>query len=94
MVLVVTVMAMIQAWTTKAQQFNVVHKYAHLEGSPANSGGQGASPEYAALLQAHDRRRLAAVADFPLRGDDDPSSIGYVFAMHPLSGTCATLSCV
>jgi len=76
--LVVTVIAMTQAWTAMAQQFSVVHRYAHMEGSPANNAGRGASPEYAAVLRAHDRRRLAAVADFPLRGDSDPSSVGYV----------------
>lgn len=76
--LVVSLLTVMQAWTSTAQQFNVVHNYAHLQGSPANNRGRGASSEYAALLRAHDRRRLAAVADFPVRGDDDPYSIGYV----------------
>jgi hypothetical protein len=77
--LVVSLLTVMQAWTSTAQQFNVVHNYAHLQGSPANNRGRGASSEYAALLRAHDRRRLAAVADFPVRGDDDPTSIGLYF---------------
>lgn len=68
-----------------AQQFDLVHNYAHHEGSPANSWGRGASPEYSALLKAHDRRRLAGVvADFPLSGDADPTSVGYVFHRRAL----------
>lgn len=79
MALVVVVVMAMGGVMVDAQQFDVVHNYAHHEGSPANSGGQGASQEYAALLKEHDRRRLASVADFPLRGDDDPTSIGYAF---------------
>jgi hypothetical protein len=78
--LVVVAMAMAMAMAivvVDAQQFSVVHNYVHHEGSPANTGGRGVSSEYSALLKAHDRRRLAVVADFPLRGDDDPTSIGY-----------------
>lgn len=59
----------------EAQQFSVVHKYAHLDGSPATSQGQAASPEYSATLREHDRRRLAVV-NFPLRGDSNVYSIG------------------
>jgi hypothetical protein len=55
----------------QAQQFSLVHRYAHLEGSPANSQGRGASQEYSTLLKAHDRRRLAAF--FALNGSSDPS---------------------
>ncbi|KAG0571210.1 hypothetical protein M758_6G210100 [Ceratodon purpureus] len=82
-VVVVLLMAM-GSMMVGAQQFDVVHNYAHHEGSPANSGGQGASQEYSALLKEHDRRRLASVADFPLRGDDDPTSIGLYFTQITL----------
>jgi len=68
-VLVVTVM-LVAPWTAEALQFSVVHKYAHLEGSPINRGNKGVTPEYFAMLQAHHRRRrLIAAIDFPLQGD-------------------------
>lgn len=52
----------------EAQQFGLTRKYAHLEGSSAKSGGKGISPDHFETLKAHDRRRLAAVLDFPLNG--------------------------
>ena len=76
MAVVVTVMALklTPVLVVEAQQFSLVHRYAQLAGSPANSRGQGASPEYAAMLSAHDRRRLAVI-DFPLGGNYLP--VGY-----------------
>lgn len=71
-ILALVVMLMMLTVTVQAQQFSLVHRYAHLEGSPANSPGQGASPEYSALLKAHHRRRLAAVS-YPLGGSGDVS---------------------
>jgi hypothetical protein len=52
----------------QAQQFGVIHKYAHLEGSRANSLDEGRSRDYFETLKAHDRRRLATVLDLPLNG--------------------------
>lgn len=59
----------------EAVQFDVVHKYAHLAGSPLNNiwGRRGVSWEYFATLQAHhrNRRRLIRAAEFPLGGNGD-----------------------
>lgn len=63
----------------QAQQFSLVHGYAHLEGSPASRRDQHMSREYFETLKAHDRRRLAAVVDFPLTGDDDPFVTGLYY---------------
>ncbi|KAG0585599.1 hypothetical protein KC19_2G024200 [Ceratodon purpureus] len=68
-IIALLVILMTLTLTIEAQQFSLVHKYAHLEGSPANTQGQGVSPEYSALLKAHDRRRLDAF--FPLGGSAD-----------------------
>ena len=82
-IIALLVILMTLTLTIEAQQFSLVHKYAHLEGSPANSQGQGVSPEYSALLKAHDRRRLDAF--YPLGGSAD-LSIGY--ASHNIVDQC------
>jgi hypothetical protein len=66
--LLVIVVAVCVPWFVEAQQFGLTHRYAHLEGSPARSGGKGASQEYFETLVAHDRRRLVSFVTFNLEG--------------------------
>jgi len=81
-----TVLLMLVASVTvvEAWQFNVVHKYAHLEGSPANTDDSSMSPEYFETLveHHHQRRRLLAPAVFLLGGSGDitgPNAVGYAW---------------
>lgn len=82
-----TVLLMLVAsLTVEAWQFKVVHKYAHLAGSPANSDDGSMSPEYFERLveHHHQRRRLFAAAVFPLGGNGDPIgpvAVGYAWIL-------------
>lgn len=84
---IAVLVAMLSMVLVEAQQFGVVHNYAHLEGAPRD--GHCATPEYFATLKAHHRRRerqLLASVDFPLHGDADVFSTGYTAFSHSKSG--------
>lgn len=82
---IAVLVAMLSMVLVEAQQFGVVHNYAHLEGAPRD--GHCATPEYFATLKAHHRRRerqLLASVDFPLHGDADVFSTGLYFTQITL----------
>ena len=72
---VVVVVVMVESAYRAAvaqHQFDLVHAYAHLEGSSVEGG---ISAGYYKTLREHDRRRLRRmlpeVVTFPISGDDD-----------------------
>lgn len=80
----VTVMVVVESAFRAAvaqHQFELVHGYAHMEGSTARRGEEGVSGEYYRTLREHDQRRLRRmlpeVVAFPITGDDDIYTTGY-----------------
>lgn len=62
----------------QAQQFGLIHKYADGSSRASSDSDHGLSREYNyQTRKTHDRRRLAAVLDFPLTGDDSVFITGY-----------------